>query len=114
MLSGLSACKNPVETRYEPGDAARERGLLAIEKAGCGACHEIPGLAWPRGRLGPSLIGFDDVGMIAGGLPNRPDLLAAFIRNAPSVKRDTTMPPMPITRQQSVDIAAHLYGLDHD
>lgn len=114
VLSLLSACKDPVGSRYEPDDAVKERGLLAINEAGCAACHEIPGVAWPKGRLGPSLEGFDDVGMIAGQLPNRPDLLAAFIRNAPSVKRGTTMPAMPITQRESVDIAAYLYGLDDD
>ena len=90
------------------------RGLAAIEKAGCGACHEIPGLDWPAGRLGPSLAGFDDVGLIAGQLPNRTDVLAAFIRNAPSVKPGSTMPPMPVTPREAQDIAAYLYGLDHD
>jgi mono/diheme cytochrome c family protein len=91
-----------------------DRGLLAIRKAGCGSCHEIPGIDWPTGRLGPSLVGFDDVGLIAGALPNRPYVLTAFIRNAPSVKPNSTMPPMPVTQREAADIAAYLYGLDHD
>ncbi len=88
--------------------------MAAIRKAGCGSCHEIPGIDWPAGRLGPSLVGFDDVGLIAGQLPNRPPVLAAFIRNAPSVKPGSTMPPMPVTRREAADIATYLYGLDHD
>jgi cytochrome c1 len=64
--------------------------------------------------LGPSLDGFDDVGLIAGQLPNQPDVLAAFIRNAPSVKEGSSMPPMPISETEAADIAAYLYGLDHD
>ncbi|WP_235510593.1 c-type cytochrome [Tsuneonella troitsensis] len=52
--------------------------------------------------------------MIAGTLPNRPDVLAAFIRNPPSVKPGSTMPPMPVTQREAADIAAYLYGLDHD
>lgn len=110
----VAGCKNPVETRSEPGAAAKDRGLAAIRAAGCGSCHEIPGVDWPAGRLGPSLVGFDDVGLIAGQLPNRPDVLAAFIRNAPSVKPGSTMPPMPVTPREAADIAAYLYGLDHD
>lgn len=110
----VSACKDPVETRREPSGDAKARGLVAIKEAGCGTCHEIPGLDWPSGRLGPSLEGFDDVGLIAGQLPNRPDMLAAFVRNASVVKPGSTMPPMPVTRQEADDIAAYLYGLDHD
>lgn len=110
----VSACKDPVETRREPTEDARERGLAAIERTGCGSCHEIPGLDWPAGRLGPSLRGFDDVGLIAGALPNRPDVLAAFIRNAPEVKPGSTMPPLPVSPQEAEDIAAYLYGIDHD
>lgn len=112
-LSG-SACKNPVETRIEPDREAKARGLAAIERAGCGACHEIPGVDWPRGRLGPSLEGFDDVGVIAGALPNRPATLAAFIRNPRSVKPGSTMPAMPLSEQEAQDIASYLYGADHD
>ena len=110
----LAACKDPVETRREPESNVRDRGLAAIERAGCGSCHEIPGLYWPAGRLGPSLEGFDDVGLIAGQLPNRPDVLAAFIRNAPAVKEGSSMPPMPVSEAEAADIAAYLYGLDHD
>ncbi|HEX2793302.1 MAG TPA: c-type cytochrome [Croceicoccus sp.] len=114
VCAPLVACKNPVETRHEPEGDAKARGLAAIERAGCGSCHEIPGLAWPAGRLGPSLKGFDDVGLIAGQLPNRPDVLAAFIRNAPAVKPGSTMPPMPVSAAEADDIAAYLYGIDHD
>ncbi|WP_375290779.1 c-type cytochrome [Qipengyuania sp.] len=112
--ASLSACKNPVETRREPSSDAKARGFAAIQRAGCGSCHEIPGLDWPAGRLGPSLRGFDDVGLIAGALPNRPDILAAFIRNAPEVKPGSAMPPMPVSQQEAEDIAAYLYGIDHD
>ncbi|UYH54105.1 c-type cytochrome [Qipengyuania sp. SS22] len=110
----LVACKDPVETRREPASGAENRGLAAIERAGCGSCHEIPGLDWPSGRLGPSLEGFDDVGLIAGQLPNRPDILAAFVRDAPAVKEGSSMPSMPVSEDEAADIAAYLYGLDHD
>ena len=108
------ACKDPVGTRHEPQPAAAERGLLALRDAGCGACHEVPGLEWPAGRTGPSLEGFDDVGLIAGQLPNRPEVLAAFIRHPRAVKPDSGMPRQPITAREAADIASYLYGLDHD
>ena len=112
--AAMPACKDPVETRHEPATEMKERGLAAIRRTGCGSCHEIPGLDWPAGRLGPSLEGFDDVGLIAGTLPNRPDVLAAFIRNAPSVKAGSTMPAIPLSQSEAEDIAAYLYGVDHD
>ena len=86
--------------------------MAAIERAGCGACHEIPGLNWPGGRLGPSLAGFDDIGLIAGAVPNTAQNLAAFIRNAPAVKPGSTMPPMPVSEDEARAIAAYLYGLN--
>ncbi len=91
-------------------DAAAGRRI--IERAGCGACHLIPGIGWPEGRLAPSLAGFADQGLIAGRLPNRPDVLAAFVRDAPSLVPETTMPAMPISEEESRDVAAYLYTLE--
>ena len=108
----LSACKAPPEPRYQPETITKEHGLAAIERAGCGACHEIPGIEWPKGGLGPSLRGFDDVGLIAGAVPNTADNLSAFVRNAPAVKPGSTMPPIPLSEQEARAIAAYLYSLD--
>lgn len=108
----LAACAEPPDSQQVPDAAAKKRGLAAIERAGCGACHEIPGVAWPRGRLGPSLEGFDDVGLIAGAVPNEFELLARFVRNAPSLKPGSAMPAMPLSVQDSRDVAAYLYGID--
>lgn len=105
----LAACKPPPDPRYSFDRGAAKRGHTAIERAGCGACHEIPGVGWPGGHTGPSLADFGDRGVIAGTVPNRPDLLAAFIRNAPAVKPGSPMPPMPVSDSESRDIAAYLY-----
>ncbi len=91
---------------------ASERGLAAMERVGCASCHEIPGIAWPQGALGPSLVGFDDRGLIAGQLPNSAENLAAFIRDARAVKPGSTMPAMPVSEEEARDMAAYLYGLD--
>jgi len=108
----LSACKPPPEPRYQPDKAVSQQGLAAIERAGCGACHEIPGIDWPRGRLGPSLRGYTDIGLIAGAVPNTAEYLAAFVRNAPGVKPGSTMPPIPLTEEEARAIAAYLHGLN--
>lgn len=106
----LGACKPPPDARYQFDSKAIEHGRIAIERVGCAACHEIPGIDWPKGRTGPSLAGFDDVGMIAGALPNTPANLAAFVRNAPEAKPGSTMPPMPLTPAEARDVAAYLLG----
>jgi len=110
----LGACEQPPQSRYTFSAAQEQRGLTAITAAGCGACHVIPGIAWPQGRMGPSLQGFDDIGLIAGALPNSPENLAAFVRNAPQAKRGSTMPSMPLTQEESRDVAAYLYGIDDE
>ena len=112
--ASLSACKQPQDTRYSPDAKAAERGLTAIEHAGCAACHEIPGIDWPQGRTGPSLVGYDDIGPIAGALPNTPENLAAFVRNAPQTKPGSTMPAMPLSEEESRDVAAYLYAIDDE
>ena len=90
--------------------ASAARGKAAIERVGCAACHRIPGVRWPQGTSGPSLDGFAEQGLIAGRLPNRPEVLAAFVRNAPGVLPGSTMPAMPLTEREARDVAAYLYG----
>lgn len=92
-------------------EANAERGKAAMQRVGCGACHQIPGIYWPDGKVGPALEGFADRGLIAGKLPNRPDVLAAFVRNAPALLPDTTMPAMPLSEAESRDVAAYLYRM---
>lgn len=109
---GLSGCKEAPGPRYVRGGADARNGLALIKQTGCGACHEIPGVDWPEGRTGPSLAGFDDIGLIAGHLPNTPENLAWFVRNAPEAKPGSAMPAMPLDDAQARDVAAYLYGLN--
>ena len=104
------ACKPPPDEVQHMPQADAARGLQVIERAGCGACHVIPGLRWPKGTTGPSLEGFAAQGLIAGRLPNRPDVLAAFVRDAPATLPGTTMPAMPMTTAEARDVAAYLYS----
>lgn len=91
-----------------PG-ASAERGIVIIKRAGCGSCHTIPGLDWPQGKVGPNLAGLDERALIAGRLPNRPDILAGYIRNAPEFVAGSGMPAMPVNKMEAYDIAAYLY-----
>lgn len=107
----VGACKPPPDERNQLPGASPTRGLAVIERVGCGSCHAIPGLQWPEGSVGPTLRGFSERNLISGHLPNRPDILAAYVRNAPEVLPGTTMPGMPITRGEARDVAAYLYTL---
>lgn len=84
-------------------------GRAAIKRVGCGSCHTIAGIDWPQGQVGPKLDGFADRALIAGRLPNRPDVLAAYIRNAPALVPGSGMPAMPVSEAESRDIAFYLY-----
>lgn len=77
----------------------------------CGVCHVVPGATGARGRVGPSLAGFGRRTFIAGVVPNRPDVLARFVQNAPSLVPNTAMPPLPINQSEARDVAAFLYTL---
>lgn len=110
----ISACNARPDSRYVSDSNAEARGLAAIERVGCGACHEIPGLSWPKGRTGPSLKGFDDITPIAGVLPNTAENLAAFVKDAPRIKLGSTMPAMPLSQEESRNVAAYLYSLAND
>ena len=110
----LAAC---ADKRQQPRDitgADAAAGLAVIERLGCAACHQIPGVDWPQGTVGGSLNGFADRSMIAGRFPNQPDTLATWVRNAPSMSATTGMPAMPMTSAEARDVAAYLYTLEHD
>lgn len=112
VLMLLGACAPaPVETA--PADpAAIARGRDAASRLGCGACHAMPGIAWPKGRVGPPLAGFGARPLIAGELPNRAPLLAAFVTDAPAMAPGSAMPAIPMKKAEADDIAAWLLSLD--
>lgn len=105
------ACKPPPDERTDMVLANAERGKQAIERVGCASCHTIPGIRWPEGKTGPALAGMDRRTLIAGRLPNRPDVLAAFVRNAPALMPHATMPAMPLSEREALDVAAYLYEI---
>lgn len=109
----LCACVDNSNPRRTVTGADPDRGLTVMKRVGCAACHDTPGVDWPRGRAGPSLRGFADSPMIAGRFPNQPDRLIAFVRDAPSMASDTAMPAMPVSETEARDVAAYLYTL-HD
>jgi cytochrome c1 len=111
LMLTVVACKAPPKATQAVAGADPSRGRTAIERAGCGACHTIPGI-WPQGKTAMAIDSTADQGLIAGRLPNRPDLLAAFLRNAPATLPGSTMPPMPLGEREARDAVAYLYSLE--
>jgi mono/diheme cytochrome c family protein len=114
LFSGLAACADKADAPRPQAQADPAEGLKLIERSGCAACHVIPGLSWPRGRTGGPLAGVAARPLIAGRLPNQPDVMVRFVRDAPSLLPDIGMPPMPLTEPEARDVAAYLYTLDDD
>lgn len=92
-------------------DADAERGGRLIAMAGCGACHEIPGIVAARGIVGPSLRTFARRVTIGGVLANRAGNLMDWIRDAPRIAPGTAMPAFDFNEREAADIAAYLYTL---
>lgn len=108
MIMVLAACDSPTLAPNVAGDDSIARGRDAALRHGCGACHAMPGIGWPRGTAGPGLERFAGQALIAGRLPNRPDMLARFVRDAPSLVPGSAMPAMPMSDRDAADIAAWL------
>ncbi|SDW67220.1 c-type cytochrome [Roseicitreum antarcticum] len=91
------------------GDAGEGRRLML--SYGCGACHQIPGIAEARGRVGPALDRLGGQAYIAGVLPNRPGGLVRWIV-APTVHSpQTAMPDLGVSEAEARHMAAYLYSV---
>lgn len=104
----LGACDQP-PVHDLAGDSRQGRRVIA--RMECGVCHAIPGVPGSRGRVGPSLDGFARRAFIAGSIPNQPEYLVRWVRDAPSLRPETGMPRLDLTEQEARDVAAYLYTL---
>jgi cytochrome c1 len=103
-------CGQPANQPQAAGDAAA--GRAALERHQCGACHDIPGVPQATGVVGPPLAAYSRRVYIAGKLPQQEDLLARWIRDAPSFAPQTAMPAVAVTATEARDIVAYLYRLE--
>ena len=94
------------------GDGARGRAILRSGTHGCAACHEVPGVRFPRGVAGPPLDGMADRAFIAGQLPNTPEVLVAFLQDPPSLVPRTGIPDVRMSLEDARHVAAYLYALE--
>jgi cytochrome c len=88
-----------------------ERGRLLLRQFGCGACHDIPGVATADGKVGPPLGGIARRVYLAGVLPNTAQNMAAFIRAPEKADPRTAMPNLGVTEAHARDMVAYLYTL---
>jgi len=91
------------------GDA--RRGVKALERYGCGACHVIPGVRGADGMVGPPLIWFGRRTVIAGEVANTPDELIIWLMNPQRLEPATAMPNLGVRDGDARDMAAYLYTL---
>ncbi len=110
LLAGLAGCGRGDGADIRRIGSARH-GAQLIAQSGCGACHEIPGIANAAGRVGPPLGNVGTRSIIAGVLPNTPDNLVRWLRMPQSVVPGNAMPDMELTEHDARDVAAYLYTL---
>lgn len=107
----LAGCADKSGLPRELAGADAMRGQATADRLACAACHEIPGIPWPEGRTGGTLAGFASRPMIAGRMPNQPETLVRWLRNAPALDATTGMPPIAMSVSEARDVAAYLYTL---
>lgn len=107
----LAACSDRAPPRNVTiiGDAERGRSLTGA--AGCGACHEISGVANAVGNVGPPLAKIGSRTVIAGVLPNTPTNMILWLKAPQSVLPGNAMPNTGLDDHDARDIAAYLYTL---
>ena len=106
----LSGCgDDDFRKPYIGGDA--KIGKQLVTQYQCGACHKIPNVAGAGGQAGPDLEKFGRLSYIAGGIPNDPAHLEAWLLDPPALKPGTVMPKMGLTPQEARHMVAYLYTL---
>jgi cytochrome c1 len=109
-LSLLGGCRQHARTA-DPTGANPRHGASVIAQAGCGACHNVPGVPGARGRVGPPLDHIGTQTILAGTLPNTPANMLTWIRTPQAVRPGDAMPNMELTEHDARDVAAYLSTL---
>jgi cytochrome c len=104
-LGGVAACRSEAEQL----EMTRAKSLIA---ANCAACHQVPGVSGPHGRVGPSLADIAHQQIIAGHFSNSPETLARWIEHPQRLLPGDAMPEMGLSHEQARSIATYLYTLE--
>jgi len=113
VIAACVACNRP-NTRRDAmqltgGDP--DRGMSAIGRYGCGACHTIPGIRGANALVGPPLTRIARRSYLAGEIQNTPSNMVEWIQHPRKIEKGTVMPEMGVTDSDARDIAAYLYTL---
>jgi putative membrane protein len=87
------------------------RGVPAIGKYGCAACHTIPRIETATATVGPPLTQVAVRQYLGGHLTNSPDNMIRWIQHPQLIDPRNAMPELDVTDQDARDIAAYLYTL---
>lgn len=88
-----------------------DRGKQMIAQYGCQVCHSIPGVAGPRGAIGPTLEHIASRSTIGGKVPNTPENMAKWLQNPQAFDPANTMPNLGISPADAKDLSAFLFTL---
>jgi cytochrome c len=111
LLLLLLACNREQKQSAALASGDVNRGKEAIERYGCNACHNIPGIPGPKGMVGPRLDHMASRSLIAGKFPNNPQTMIDWLQNPPKYDPQSSMPNLGVTPEDSRDISAFLYTL---
>ncbi|MFM0324229.1 c-type cytochrome [Caballeronia glebae] len=108
-MFALTACTGEPPSSDAITGGNPRRGLEAIQRYGCGACHRIDGAPGAYGTVGPTLQRIGERAYIAGKLPNSPGNLQQWIRFPQRIVPGNAMPDLDVSEFDARDIAAYLY-----
>lgn len=111
IANQIDARRHLVERVHALTGGDPDAGRADIAARPCGGCHEIPGIAGAKGKVGPPLTGFAGRIYIGGRLSNTPDNLVQWLEDPHTVDPQSAMPPMGVGDKEARDIAAYLYTL---
>ena len=109
LFAALAMTACPSKETPAVGDP--DHGKMLIDKYGCTACHEIPGIAGPHGMVGPPLTKIGSRGYIAGKFPNTPPMMTQWLQNPQGMDPANSMPNLGVTAADARDITAYLESL---
>ena len=107
----VAGCAPAPEWTHALPEADPARGLRRWSGSAAAAATPSPACAGRKARSGRRCAASARLTSSPVIFPNRPDVLSAYLRNAPALLPGTTMPAMPLTEQESRDVAAYLYTL---
>jgi cytochrome c oxidase subunit 2 len=94
----------------EPSGEPANVGRAIFARSACVGCHTIRGIS--AGTLGPDLTHFGSRATLAAGmLPNTPENVVKWVRDAPAIKPGVKMPPFTFTDGEAQALAAYLTAL---